>query len=75
MIIEYILVGVIAFSIGNINGKSKCNHNHKEKIVVVHKHKKHKKHKKFHRFGRKLKRTHHHKNGTVQLMCRNGWRW
>jgi len=73
MIIEYILVGVIAFSIGYGNGKNdKCNH--KEHYVVVHKHKhKHKKHK--FRFGRKLKRKHYHRNGTINMMCRNGWSW
>ena len=72
MIIEYILVGVIAFSVGSISGKRKCNHSHKEKIVVVHKHKKH---KKFHKFGRKFKRKHYHRNGTINMMCRNGWSW
>jgi len=73
MIIEYILVGVIAFSIGYGNGKNdKCNH--KEHYVVVHKHKhKHKKHK--FRFGKKLKRKHYHRNGTINMMCTNGWRW
>ena len=37
MILEYILIGVIAFSVGQYStGK------HKEQIVVIHKHKKHK---------------------------------
>ena len=72
MIIEYILVGVICFSVGARSTKKKhmnCEHS---KVVVVHKHK-HKKHK--FKFGRKLKRKHYHRNGTIQLMCRNGWRW
>jgi len=69
MILEYILVGVIAFSIGNINGKrNKCNHT--EKYVVVHKHKKHK-----YKFGKKFKRKHNHRTHTMNMMCRNNWRW
>jgi hypothetical protein len=72
MIIEYILVGVIAFSVGAHSTKKKHNNCEHTKVVVVHKHKKH---KKFHRFGRKLKRKHYHKNGTINMMCTNGWRW
>jgi len=71
VVVEYILVGIIAFSIGNINGKRKCDHD-KEKIVVVHKHKKH---RKFRKFGKQFHRKHHHKNHTITMMCHNGWRW
>ena len=56
MIIEYILIGVIAFSVGHSSGKRKCTH--KEQIVVAHKHKKHKFRKKW----RNHKRQHIHRN-------------
>jgi hypothetical protein len=69
MILEYILVGVIAFSVGHISSKGKCKH--KEQIVVVHKHKKHKFRKKW----RNHKRRHIHKNFTLEMMCRNNWRF
>ena len=69
MILEYILVGVIAFSVGNISGKHKCNHN--EQIVVVHKHKKHKKF----RHPPLLRKRHIHKLHAINMMCKNGWRW
>ena len=63
MILEYVLIGVIAFSIGHSNGKrDKCNHT--EKYVVVHKHKKHNKLKSMQRkFRKKQKRKgwHYHR--------------
>jgi hypothetical protein len=72
MIIEYILVGVIAFSIGHRSGKHKCKH--KEQIVVVHKHKKHKFRKKF-RHTPLLRKRHIHKHHTINMMCRNNWKF
>jgi hypothetical protein len=63
MIIEYILVGIIAFSVGHNSGKHECKH--KEQIVVAHKHKKHK--------FRKWRKGHKHRNHTINMMCRNGW--
>ena len=56
MIIEYILIGVIAFSVGHISGKHK--ENHKEQIVVFHKHKK----PKFRKKWKNYKRQHIHRN-------------
>ena len=60
MIIEYILIGVIAFSVGHSSGKHKCKHKHKEQIVVFHKHKKPKVRKKW-------------KNYKRQDIQRNNW--
>ena len=57
MVLEYILIGVIAFSVGHSSGKHKCKHKHKEQIVVAHKHKKHKFRKKW----RSHKRQHIHR--------------
>ena len=72
MILEYILVGVICFTVGHNSAERKHKDCNRAKVVVVHKHK-HKKHK--FRFGRKLKRKHYHRNGTINMMCRNGWSW
>jgi len=60
MILEYILIGIIAFSAGHSSGKRKCKHKHREQIVVVHKHK-HKK-PKFRKKWRNHKRRHIHRN-------------
>jgi hypothetical protein len=65
MILEYILIGVIAFSVGHSSGKHK--EKHKEQIVVIYKHKKHKirKHWKNH------KRHHAHRKFHIK----NEWRF
>ena len=70
MFVEYILVGAIFFSIGHSSGKQKqCKHG--EKIVVVHKYNKHRFHKKW----KNYKRRHTHKNFTLEMMCRNDWKF
>jgi len=74
LILEYILIGVIAFSIGHNSGhKKQCKH---KKIVVVHKKNKYNKHKSYQRKFRKSQKRkgwHYHKDGTINMMCRNGW--
>ena len=68
MIIEYILVGVVCFTIGANSGKRKdCVD--ENKVVVVHKHKMNKHKKLRHRscIGRK---NHFHKHNTINMMCR-----
>ena len=61
MILEYILIGVIAFSVGHSSGK------HKEQIVVIHKHKKHK----FRKQWKNHKRHHAHRKFHIK----NEWRF
>ena len=65
MIIEYILVGVVCFTIGVNSGKRKdCVD--KNKVVVVHKHKKHKKF----RHTPLLRKRHIHQHHTINMMCK-----
>ena len=62
MILEYILIGVIAFSVGQYSiGK------HKEQIVVIHKHKK----PKFQKQWKNHKRHHAHRKFNIK----NEWRF
>jgi hypothetical protein len=61
MILEYILIGVIAFSVGHSSGK------HKEQIVVIHKHKK----PKFRKQWKNHKRHHAHRKFHIK----NEWRF
>ena len=67
MIIEYILVGVVCFTIGVNSSKQKHKCEHNDKIVVVHKHKKRKK------FRHKplLRRKHIHIHHSINTMCRS----
>ena len=65
MILEYILIGVIAFSAGHSSGKHK--EKHKEQIVVIHKHKK----PKFRKQWKNYKRHHAHRKFHIK----NEWRF
>ena len=61
MILEYILIGVIAFSVGHSGGK------HKEQIAVIHKHKK----PNFRKQWKNHKRHHAHRKFHIK----NEWRF
>ena len=60
MVIEYILIATIAFTLGHNSGRQQKSCGHKDKVVVIHKHKKQK-------FPKWRKKHRYNRNGTIRF--------